>query len=189
MMFNLILFLGQAFAEDHGGAEHAAHGDPHAIPWGNIFVQAFNLGLLVALLVYLLHKTVKAHFENRARDYQQLVSRAEAARQEAERGKQNIKERLAKLESSADQGLAQARAEAEELRGRMIQEAKTLAARLESEAERTAKVEAEKAKAELRRDLLQQALSETREDLKKLGSTDQKKLQAEFADKIQVVGQ
>lgn len=189
MIFNLILFLSQAFAQEHGAAaEHGAH-DAHAIPWGNIAVQALNLGILVALLFILLRKTVKAHFEHRARDYQLLVSRAEAARQEAERGKQTIKERLARLDANADEGLAQARAEAEELRARMIQEAKTLAARLEAEAERTAKVEAEKAKAELRRELLHKALNDTREDLKKLGSSDQKKLQAEFADKIQVVGQ
>lgn len=182
MILNLFLLLGQAFAAS------SAHGDPHAIPWSNLFVQAFNFLLFATLLFLAVRKTIKALFENRARDYQQLVSRAEAARLEAERGKQNIKDRLAKLESSADQGMKQARLEAEELRARMIQEAKTLAARLETEAERSAKVEAEKAKAELRRDLLQQALRETREDLKKLGSTEQKKLQVEFADKIQVVG-
>lgn len=184
MIINLILLLNMAFAADSGGA----HGDPHAIPWHNIFVQAFNFGLFAILMFIAVRKSVSALFETRAKDYTQLVSRAEAARAEAERGKQNIKERLAKLESSAEQGLQQARSEAEELRGKMMQEAKTLAARLEAEAARSAKVEVEKAKAELRRDLLQQALKETREDLKKLGSTEQKKLQAEFADKIQVVG-
>ena len=182
MILNLFLLLSQSFAAS------AAHGDAHAIPWSNLFVQALNFGLFAILMFLAVRKTIKALFENRAKEYQQLVSRAEAARQEAERGKQNIKDRLNKLESSADQGMKQARVEAEELRGRMIQEAKTLAARLEAEAERSAKVETEKAKAELRKDLLQQALRETREDLKKLGSTDQKKLQAEFADKIQVVG-
>ncbi len=182
MIFILTLLLPAAFAA--GGA----HGDPHAIPWGNIFAQAFNLLMLVGFLTFVMRKSVKALFAGRAQEYQQLVSRAEAARLEAERGKQSIKERLDRLEASADQGLKQAKIEAEELRGRMIQEAKTLAARLEAEAERTAKVEVEKAKAELRRDLLQKALADTREDLKKLGSTEQKKLQAEFAEKIQVVG-
>ncbi len=184
MIVTFLLFLNQAFA----GGSAGAHGDAHAIPWSNIAVQALNLSLLLILLFLAVRKTISALFANRAKEYQTLVSRAEAARQEAERGKREITERLARLESTADQGVAQARSEAEELRAKMIQEAKALAARLEAEAERTAKIEAEKAKAELRRELLQKALNETREDLKKLGSTEQKKLQAEFADKIQVVG-
>lgn len=182
MSLSLFMFMNQAFAA--GGA----HGDPHAIPWSSISIQALNLSLLILFLYLALRKTVSALFANRAKDYQTLVSRAEAARLEAEKGKLEIKERLARLEATADQGVTQARAEAEELRAKMIQEAKALAARLEAEAERTAKIEAEKAKTELRRELLQKALNETREDLKKLGSTEQKKLQAEFADKIQVVG-
>lgn len=181
-MWNLLLMINHAFAA--GGA----HGDAHAIPWSNIAVQALNSSLLLLLLFFALRKTVSSLFVNRAKEYQVLVSKAESARQEAERGKREISERLARLESQADQGLTQARSEAEDLRAKMIQEAKTLAARLEAEAERTAKIETEKAKAELRRELLQKALNDTREDLKKLGSNEQKKLQAEFADKIQVVG-
>lgn len=182
MILKLLLLTELAFAA--GGAP----GDPHAIPWSSIAVQALNLFLLVVLLFFALRKTISALFANRAKDYQTLVSKAEAARQEAERGKREISARLARLDSQAAQGVSQVRTEAEELRARMIQDAKTLAARLEAEAERTAKIETEKAKAELRRELLHHALNETREDFKKLGTTEQKKLQAEFADKIQVVG-
>lgn len=180
-----LLTIAQAFA---AGGEHGAHGDAHAIPWNSIFVQGFNLGLLLLFLTYILRKTVKAHFETRAREYKQMVEKAETARTEAERGRREIKDRLAKLEAEAAQTTSQARAEANELRSRMMQEAKALTERLQQEAARTAAVELEKAKAELRREILNQALDKSRENLKKdINPSVQLKLQKEFADKIQVV--
>ena len=173
-------------------SEHVSstgHNEPAEIPWHPIFVQTYNLSLLLGILFFLLRKTVKAHFEHRARDYRQMVERAEAARNEAERGRREIKERLMKLEASSDQVMSSARSEAEELRGRMMSEAKTLAARLQQDAERTVKVELERAKAGLRAELMEKAIGESRENLKKnLSSSEQTKLQKEFAEKIQVVG-
>lgn len=189
MIFRL-LFAAQAFAEDHGAghAAEAAH-EAHGIPWDSLFVQTFNVVFLAVILFIVLRKTVKAHFETRAREYKQMVERAETARAQAEKGRHEIKERLAKLEATSDQVKNTARAEAEELRGRMVAEAKTLAARLEQEAQRTVKVELEKAKAELRAELMSKAIVESRNNLQKnLSSTEQTKLQKEFAEKIQVVG-
>lgn len=194
------LLLDQVFAEDaahstgeagHETSTHeaGAHHDPHAIPWHSLGVQAFNFGVLFAILFVVLRKTVKAHFQHRAEEYKQMVARAEEAKAEAERGHHAIKERLAKLESTAEEGLARARSEAEDLKKKMMEEARTLSQRLQTEAERTAGVELEKAKAELRRELLQSALNASRESLKgSLDSSEQKKLMNEFADKIQVVG-
>jgi F-type H+-transporting ATPase subunit b len=186
-MMKLLFQFAVAFAEEAGHG--VAHADPHAIPWGSLFVQAFNFIFLFALLVFLLRKTVSAHFANRAKEYMQLVERAESARQEAEKGRTEIANRLSKLEQSAQGTAQQARSEAEELRARMLEEAKNLSAKLEEEAKRTTAVELEKAKADLRSELLQRALSISTESLKKnLGTSEQKKLQNEFVEKIQVVG-
>ncbi len=183
----MIWFIVSNFAQ--AWAAGGAHGDAHAIPWTTIIAQSFNFLFLIGVLVYLLRKTVKAHFANRAKEYHELVNRAETARKQAEDGKRVIQDRLAALEASSQDGLAQARREAEELRARMIEDAKNLADRLQSEAERTAQIELEKAKAELRAELLRQALNVSRDSLQtKLESSDQKQLQKEFADKIQVVG-
>lgn len=187
-LFQLVLSVS-ALAEEHGATAHEAVHEAHGVPWSSIFVQTFNVVFLFTLLFVLLRKTVVAHFEHRARDYKQMVERAESARKEAEKGRQSVKERLAKLEESSAQLATQAKTEADELKNRMISEARTLSARLEQEAQRTASVELEKAKAELRRELLAQALTDSRENLKKnLSSSEQQKLQREFADKIQVVG-
>ncbi len=186
----LFFLMAMAWAQEHGADAIAEHGHHEVvIPWANIFVQGFNFAILFGLLGFLLRKPLKAHFEQRAQTYQELVDRAEAARREAEQTNHVIKERLAKLESSAAQSVQRARSEAEELRSRMIQEAKSLTGKLEQEAKRTATVEVEKARAELRKELLEKSLLSSQEILKKgLGSSEQKKLQNEFVEKIGVVG-
>jgi F-type H+-transporting ATPase subunit b len=187
-MIKFFSLMAVAFGEEAHHASVAGH-VAHAIPWGSIFVQAFNFGLLLLLLAVLMRRSVAVHFENRAREYAQLVERAESARRQAEKSHSEIKERLAGLEASAEQSARSAEVEAGELRSRMITDAKIIADKLETEVKRSVAVELEKAKAELRHELLARALSESRENFKKnLGSSEQKKLQNEFVEKIQVVG-
>ena len=187
-MIQLLLALNSlAFAADPhaAGGDHAVH-----IPWSSLFVQAFNVGILLVILFVVLRKSAVAHFANRAKEYNELVQRSEAAKAEAERGHRAIKERLDKLESGAEASLVQARREADELKLKLVNEARTVAERLKTEAQRTVANEVEKAKAELRADLLQSALATSQEVLKSsLGASEQAKLQSEFVQKIQVVGQ
>jgi F-type H+-transporting ATPase subunit b len=166
---------------------HHPHG-PVEIPWTNISVQAFNFIFLLAVLGFLLRKSVAAHFQDRSKSYKDLVDRAEIARKEAERNHIEVQHRLQKLEASSQQTLQRAQGEAEELRAKLIREAKTLSEKLELEAKRTAAIELEKAKADLRRDLLEKAIGTSRENFRKgLGSSEQKRLQNEFALKIEGV--
>lgn len=171
---------------------HAAGHDPHGatvIPLANIGVQAFNLLLLVALLGFLLRKSLKQHFAQRATEFKELVDRADKARRDAEQNHQQIKEKLVKLEQSAQQSVQRAFEESEGLRTRLMQEAKTLVGKMELEAQRTAAVELEKAKSQLRHTLLTDALLASGENLRKnLGVSDQKALQNEFVEKIEMVG-
>lgn len=171
-----------AWAEEahHAAAEHAVH-----VPTRSIFVQTLNVVLLLGVLIYLTRKTIVAHFKHRAEEYAQLVRRAQAAKDEAERGHREIKERLDKLESGAEASLAQARREADEMKKKMIAEAGVVSERLKTEAQRTVATEVEKAKAELRADLLQSALATSQEVLKSsLSSSEQTKLQNEFVQKM-----
>jgi F-type H+-transporting ATPase subunit b len=173
-----------ALAAEHG--EHELHG----IPWGTIGIQAFNLGLLIAVLIYLLRTMVIEHFKGRGQLYTELVERAEAAKTAAEKSHREIAEKLNELQATADQSLKTAQTEAAALKQKLMAEAQTLAKKLEEDSKRSVDVEIEKAKAQLRGELLFEALGATREALKKtVGSTESKRLQTEFADKIQVVGQ
>jgi F-type H+-transporting ATPase subunit b len=160
------------------------------IPWGTIGIQAFNLGLLLALLFYLLRHTVIAHFKGRRQLYTELVERAEAAKTAAEKSHREIAQKLQSLQSSAAASLRTAQSEAAALKQKLMNEAQILAKKMEEDARHSVAIEIEKAKAQLRTELLSEALSASREALKKtVGSTESKRLQSEFADKIQVVGQ
>ncbi len=180
-----ILLFSTQIAE----AAENSHAASHAVPWASVGVQAFNLMVLFLALFLALRKSIQAHFANRAREFSQLVDKAEAAKRQAERGHREIKDRLTQLESTAEQSLLKAEAEAEQLKNKMIHDAKLLSSKLEAEAKQTIALEVDKAKGELRHELLARALAESRDNLQKnLGSNEQKKLQNEFVEKIQVVG-
>jgi len=185
-LLGALLMIGTAaLAAEHGG--HEASGE---IPWGTIGIQAFNVGLLVAVLFYLLRTMVIEHFKGRRQLYTELVERAEAAKKAAEKSHREIAQKLNELQSTADQSLKTAQAEAAAMKQKLAAEAQTLAKKLEEDAKRSVDVEIEKAKAQLRGELLTEALVASREALKKtVGSTESQRLQTEFADKIQVVGQ
>lgn len=171
------------------GAAHAAsggHGDggiPAAVYW-----QALNFVLFAALLWFLLRKKVPAYFKERAANFNMALAKAEKARLEAEAQKREIEQRLKTLQASADQSVAQAKAEAEELRKKILREAEELSVRMKEDARRTAEIELQRAKTELREEVLAQAVTAAKQILsEKIAETDQKRLQSEFVEKIQVV--
>jgi F-type H+-transporting ATPase subunit b len=136
----------------------------------------------------LLRGPIGTYFRNRESNYKQALSRAEAARASAERRRREVQDRLAQLEATAEQALATARADAEGLRVKLLADAEESARTLREEAHKTAEREISRAKAELREELLSQAVALSANLLKdKMAETDQKRLQTEFVDKIQVV--
>lgn len=184
VLFALLLAPTMALAAGGGhGSEHGSGGIPSMVTY-----QAINFVLYVALLFFLLRKPVKSFFKGREDSFKQALIKAEAARAEAEKKRQEIQERLSKLESTADQSIAQARAEADSLKARIIQEAQEISTHLKEEARRTADLEIERAKVELRSELLNQAVALSQKMLvDKIADNDQKRLQTEFVEKIQVV--
>lgn len=173
-----------AFAED---AHHAA-ADDHSIPWMTVISQAFNFFLLIALLTWVSKKAVVKMFGERRQVYLDLVQRADAAKNEAEKNRREIAGRLKTMEDSSQASLAQAKAEAQELQKKIVNEAQELSNKVREESERAAKFELERAKQELRAEVLSTALDAARRSLvEKVGGPEQKKLQNEFVEKIQVV--
>lgn len=171
-----------------GLVPHGAEGDHHGTPWGVIINQTINFTLVIVFLYFVAGKAISQHFSARKEGFNDLVKRAESAREEAEKSHREIKERLAKLESSATQNLEQAKSEAEELKQKIVSEAQVLSDRLKIEAKNTAQYELERAVNELRNEVLNTAIESAHKNLKeKVGDPDQKRLQGEFLEKIQVV--
>ena len=150
--------------------------------------QAINFALYVAILVYVLRQPIKTFFRTREETYKQSLIKAENARRAAELKKREIQDRLHKLESSSHDSIATAKAEALALTSQIQQQAEQMSARLKQEAQRSVENELERAKTELRQDMLNQAVVLARKLLAdKMAEPDQKRLQTEFVDKIREV--
>lgn len=181
----IVLLASSVLANAAGG-----HGGEHGIPWRMIGWQAFNVTLLFGVLTYFLRKAVVAHFQSRQSTYLDLVNKAEAARAEAQRNREELSAKIKDLEKNTKASLQKAQAEAEELKRRAMAEAEEISKRLKLETERAIHVEVEKAKEQLRLEVLQAALDQARDKLSaNLNNSDQKRLQSEFVEKIQAVPQ
>lgn len=179
----LLPTLALAAEEGHGAATNGAGGIPEAVIY-----QFIHFAIFVGLLVFFLRKPVRAFFSNREQAFRQALVKAEAARKEAEAKQREIQERLTRLQNNSQESIAQAKAEAEALKAKIIQDAAEMSQRLRDEARRTAELEIERAKNELREEMLTQSIELAKKMLNdKIAEPDQKRLQTEFVDKIQVV--
>ena len=182
----LLIALSPIAAFAAGGAAAGHHG-PTGVPVQVVY-QAINFLIFAGILFFFLRKPVANYFSARQDNYKAALVRAEAARKEAEAKRRDIQERLNKLESTSEKAIADAKAEAAALRTRIVKDAEDLAKNLREEASRTAGAEVERAKVQLREEVLGQAVALSRKLLEeKVTEPDQKRLQSEFVDKIQAV--
>lgn len=168
-------------AADHAADGHASSGLPM-----EVILQGINFFLYVGLIVYFARTPIANYFKNRQSKFFSALKRAEAARAEAQAKRAETQARLSKLESTRDESIQRARTEAAALRTQIVDEAKALSSRLQTEAKRTAEIEIERARLALREELLSQSIVMAQRILTdKMQDQDQKRLQDEFVQKIQ----
>ena len=174
-----------AFAQEGEHEGHHESGLPIVV-----YLQAINFLLYAGMLYYFLRTPVRAYFTGRQAAFNAALTKAAAAKAEAEARKREIETKIRDLQANAAQELARAKTDAQALEARILKEAEEISSHLRTEANRTASFEIERAKNNLRTQLLRSAIEASRESLgKTIGSLEQKRLQTEFVDKIQVVGQ
>ena len=109
--------------------EAAAHAEEGAIPT-SVLYQFINFALYAGLVFYFVRKPVRSYFQNREAGFNQALVKAQEARKEAEEQRRTIQTKITQLESNQAQSVEQARAEAEALKTRILQEAEDMARRL-----------------------------------------------------------
>lgn len=179
----ILLFSIRVFAADahHGGGLDAA-------TIKTIVYQTINVGILVGALIYFLRKPTREFFAEKRASYLKEAQKAEAARRAAEEERQQIKARLHKLEVTADESISRARAEAAEMRNQMIAAAQALSQRIKEEARLSAILEVEKAKRNLREQMISEAIEAARQQMgTKVSVADHARLEGEFISNIQAV--
>lgn len=165
------------------GGEHKG-----GIPWDTITYQAINVSIVFGALLYFARRPIKEFFSGKREAFVEASEKATSVKKKAEQDHLEIKVQLTKLESTADESVARARAEAADLRLALISEAEALSEKMKKDAENAAKLEVERAKISLRKQLVEDALEQARKQLTTAVSAEnQERLQDNFINNIQAV--
>ncbi len=151
-------------------------------------VQAINFVIFAAILGFIMYKKVPPALAAKKAKYLEEMSKATRAREAAEKENKELQERLNTLKATANESVENAKKDAEALKEKNLADANEVAQRIKSEAVQTVKFEADRARLALREELIDQAVEKAGDILKsKMEDADQRRLQSEFVDKIQVV--
>jgi F0F1-type ATP synthase membrane subunit b/b' len=130
--------------------------DGHGIPWKELVLpQITNFVIFVAALSFILKKPLKEHFSGKSQEFEDLKKKAEAARRQAEQQNFEVHRLVKEHDETADKSLAEARKDAEDLKLKMVSEAKTGAQRTTEEAQKMTEFEWQRAVAALRLELVE----------------------------------
>lgn len=169
------------------GAMASGGSDSHGVPTV-VYYQAINVFLIVIAGIYFGRSKVAQFFKQKRSQFLMDQNKAQSALQQAQELNDQVKRRIEKLRITQTEVLAKAAIDALELKRQMIANAKLSAQRMQDEAQQMAKLQIEKAKKELRIQLIADAIEISKRDLtSKATSADQKKLQEDFISKVQVV--
>lgn len=188
-VLSLLMFSGIALAETHGGGHGAAHDEGLSREQlKTIIYQAINVSAIVVGLIYFLKASARQFFSAKKAAYVSAAEKTQSARKNAEEEHQQIKVQLNKLVSTADESLSRAKAEAADMKTQMIAEAQAMSKRIREEAALTVKFEVEKAKTQLRDQLMKESFAIAEAQMtSKVSNEDHARLQGEFINNIQAV--
>ncbi len=138
-----------------------------------VLYQVINVGALFALLFFLLRKKVAGVLAQRKEDYDTKVRSARQVVEEAEQRNSEIKNKINSIEASKTQALEEARESAKELKNGLVQDARLRAEQMKQDAQRAVQFEFEKAKNNLRAEVMEEVLRASQTNIAK-NATEQK---------------
>jgi F-type H+-transporting ATPase subunit b len=150
-----------------------------------LFVPTINFAMLVALLGYFAWPGFKKSVAQRQEDIKKLAEEARTQKVQAENRLREFEGKLRAFEADAEGLLRGAQADAEALRVKIIEDAKRQAAYIRSDAESTASANISDFRDELRRQVVQQAVTEAEKLIRSSLSKDvQSKIIRDYMEKV-----
>ncbi len=185
-MKKLLPLVSLIFLTSSAWAAPAAHGE--GIP-SIFYFQIINFILFAGIIVFIIKKKkLNESFAAKKQAFLDSMNQATRVREAAEARKRELESRLKTLVATADQSRQKARQDADALKASLIQQGEEMAKKLKTDVKKSVEIEVAKAEIHLREELLDAAISGAREQIKAaLAGSDQKQLQQEFVEKIQVV--
>lgn len=180
-MKNLV-FVVTALISTAALAAGGGHGE--GVPLKEVGVQALNLGILLAVMIYFMRAPIKEMFLNRQADFKAQAEKTAAALKEAELALADIKNKMNTLESTEQSSYDTAKVEAEKLKNKIIEESQYQATKMKQDVEQVAAAELYKAKSEIRSSMIDTAISSTKAALTAQGDAVTKKSEKNFVSDI-----
>ncbi len=178
----------QAAAESAGGhsAEGGAEGGGHGGGWqATDTYRVMNFTVLAIGLFLILRKPVAQTFSNRIKSIRNELDELEEKKKAAEEELAQYNRQLAKLEEEAEKIVQEYIRQGNEARARILEAAKTSAAKLEEQAQRSIESEFKKAKEQLVQEIMEKALVKAEDRIKtSITPDDQNKLVDEYLQKV-----
>jgi F-type H+-transporting ATPase subunit b len=168
----LLLFgVGIVFAASGGGE----HGGEHAAPKGWVATDTYkvmNFAVLAIGLFFVLKKPVSQALNDRIKGIKDQLEDLETKKKEAEKELEGYAQRLTQMDKEADSIIQQYVEQGKKAKEKILKEAQDAAEKLEAQAQRNIEHEFEKARNNLKEEVLEKAF-ERAEGLIKSSITDQ----------------
>lgn len=188
MKSRLILFLSAVFCAVGVFAETAEHevhaaGVPTMVYW-----QVFNLAIVIGALIYFTKDSLAEYLSENRKAFKEQAEKFLQTQKEAEEKYSELRSRLQNLDRDHSQHLQNAQIEAERLKNQIIADAQETVRRIQQDASEAKRVEIEKAKRDIREQIVREAKQTTRQVLSRdISGGDQQKLHDGFVHNIQSV--
>lgn len=177
----MFLIFGVAYAFAAGGGE----GDGHQKWVATDSYRIMNFTVLVVGLFLLLRKPVANALNSRIKGIKEQLEDLEVKKAAAETELAGYVEKLAKLESEADNIIEDYIRQGNDAKARILKEAETAAEKLEEQAKKNIEHEFEQARIRLKEDVLEKAMARAEEIIKtKISTDDQERLVDEYLNKV-----
>ena len=168
----------------HDPQGEAAHGE-HGLPWGNYIFRIVNFIIFLGLIWYFAGKKIVAFIKGRPEQIRQDLDDLEARKKDAEAKLEDVRRRIANLESERASIVEEAKQQGETLKAAIIEKAEKDAEQICANAKRTAENEARNAMNELRAEMADLVVDEATKIVReKLTEQDHEKLVDEYLTKV-----
>jgi F-type H+-transporting ATPase subunit b len=175
-----LLIMTPVLATAAGG-----HGEHDGVPTAVIY-QAINLIILFSGLIYYTKNGIKQFFIDRSATYLAAANKAAQAREEAEKQFEDLKQKIALLDSTYAESIQKAKESASKMKEQSLEETKALSKRIKDDAELTVRLEVERAQVQLKKQLLNDSIDAARAALSKdISSAEHEVLQNQFSKNIE----
>lgn len=172
-------------ADAHGGHGHGEVSVSALMNDKKFIASLISFGVLMAILVFVGRRRIRASLENRRREIEEAVEEARRREEEAEAKRKEFEERLAQLDSEMEKIREEVIRAGEVERDRIVEDAEAKAALMRKDAKFQIEQQMKQLRDDLTREAVDAAVAAAGEILKeKTTATDQQRLAQTYLEQV-----